>query len=211
MNRKARLYFSFRSPYSWMAVEKLARALPGAYEQLEFVPYWDPDQRTEEDLRARDAEFHYVPMSKAKHLYVLIDTKRMAERLGLPIHWPIDRDPWWEVPHLAWLAARRRGRPHSFYRAVVTARWIRGENICDPEVIRGLAVQTGLDGDELVGAVHAADLRAEGADCLARAYDDDIFGVPYLRLGRQRFWGLDRVDQFIEAYATTDLGRKAMR
>lgn len=208
MNRKARLYFSFRSPYSWMAVEKLTRALPEVHEELEFIPYWDPDERTEQGLRARDADFHYTAMSKAKHLYILGDTKRMAERLGLSIHWPIDREPCWEVPHLAWLAARRRGQEHSFYRAAVTARWTRGENICDPDVIRRLAQETALDGDELVGAVHSPELRGEGVDCLTHAYFDDVFGVPYLRMGRHRFWGLDRVDHFVEAYLTDPQSRK---
>jgi 2-hydroxychromene-2-carboxylate isomerase len=211
MNRNAHLYFSFRSPYSWMAVEKLARALPEVYEQIEFVPYWDPDEQTEQELRARDATFHYTPMSKAKHLYILIDTKRMAERLGLHLRWPIDREPCWEVPHLAWLAARRHGRAHSFYRAAVTARWTRGENICDPDVIRRLAAETALNADELVDAVNCAELRAEGLDCLTHAYDDDIFGVPYLRIGRHRFWGLDRVDQFVEAYLAAPRPRKAGR
>ena len=49
-----------------------------------------------------------------------------------------------------------------------------------------------------------ADVRAEGVDCLAAAYDDDVFGVPYLRLGRHRFWGLDRVDAFLEELARAE-------
>ena len=44
-------------------------------------------------------------MSRAKHRYLLLDIKRLADREGLPFAWPIDIDCWWELPHLAWLHA----------------------------------------------------------------------------------------------------------
>src|SRR5580700_5318229 len=135
MKRRPRIYFSFRSPYSWMAVERLRRALPDPHRALEFVPYWDPDQITERDLAARGGSFHYVQMSKAKHLYLLHDTKRLAGRLGLAMRWPIDIDPWWELPHLAFLAARAMGAEAEFYAGIAAARWERGENICEPRVL----------------------------------------------------------------------------
>lgn len=202
MRRQPQLYFSFRSPYSWMAVERLRAAIPDALERIEFIPYWDPDQTTEAALRARGAEFHYVSMSKAKHLYILMDTKRLAQRLALAMAWPIDVDQWWEVPHLAWLLARRKGRAAQLYDALAAARWLRGEDICERDVLAAAAAEAGLDGAEMVAAVDDPAIRAEGVECLSRAYDDDIFGLPYLRLGRHRFWGFDRIDQFLEIFAT---------
>jgi 2-hydroxychromene-2-carboxylate isomerase len=194
VTRRPRLYFSFRSPYSWLAVDRLARELPAIHDVVEFLPYWDPDPRTRAALAERDAGFHYTPMSRAKHLYLLGDTKRIAARRGLAMVWPIDRDPWWEVPHLAFLAAQRAGAAAEFYAAVAAARWARGEDVCDPPVLRGLADGIGLDGRALAAAPDDPQLRAAGVDCLVRAYRDDVFGIPYLRVGRQRFWGLDRVD-----------------
>jgi 2-hydroxychromene-2-carboxylate isomerase len=201
--RQPRLYFSFRSPYSWMALHRIAVARPDYAEQVLLLPYWDPDPTTEAALRARDAELHYVPMSKAKHLYILQDTKRIAARLGLSMAWPIDIDPWWEVPHLAWLRARRQGQGAELYAALCAARWGRGENICDPQVLRKAADAAGLDGTALAAAVDDPQTRAEGVDCLVRAYDDDVFGIPYGRVGRDRFWGLDRVDDFLRALGDT--------
>ncbi len=200
MKRRPRLYFSFRSPYSWLTVHRLRREVPDVFDRLDWFPYWDPDEKTAAALAERGAEFHYVQMSRAKHRYILLDTKRLAERTGLTMAWPIDVDPWWELPHLAWLAARRAGRAVPFYDALVAARWGRGEDICTPEVIGRAAVEAGLDP---VAAQHAPDdeeIRAEATDCLAAAYDDDVFGIPYLRWGRHRFWGLDRVDHFLAAW-----------
>ncbi|MGH3935804.1 MAG: 2-hydroxychromene-2-carboxylate isomerase [Pseudonocardiaceae bacterium] len=200
MKRAPRLHFSFRSPFSWMAVERLRSVVPDALRRIEFVPYWDPDPVTERLLAQRGAEFHYVQMSKAKHLYILHDTKRLARRLGLPMRWPIDRDPWWEVPHLAWLLARRLGAAEEFYSAVVAARWEQGRDVCQPDAIRELAVSMGLDSERLGCATEDPEIRAEAVDCLVAAYEDDIFGVPYFRFGRHRFWGFDRVDDFLAEY-----------
>lgn len=198
MNRRPRLYFSLRSPFSWMTVERLRREIPDLFDRFDLKPYWDPDQQTSAALIERGGEYHYVQMSKAKHLYILQDTKRTAARLGLAMAWPIDVDPWWELPHLGWLAAADRAEP--FYDALVDARWRRGEDICTPEVVSAAAIRAGLDPEAILAAPRDPAVRARGVDCLLAAYDDDVFGVPYLRLGRHRFWGLDRVDAFLEAY-----------
>ncbi|MER7274952.1 DsbA family protein [Dactylosporangium sp. NPDC000244] len=198
-SRAPRVYFSFRSPFSWMAVRRLCEAVPDAMTRLEFRPYWDPDPQTEAALTERGAEFHYVQMSRAKHRYILLDTKRLAARAGLRMVWPIDVDPWWELPHLAWLKARRLGRAEQFYAAATDARWEHGRDICEPVTLREVARAAGLDGDELAGAVHDPAIRAEGVDCLVAAYHDDVFGIPYCIAGRDRFWGLDRLDDFVAA------------
>jgi 2-hydroxychromene-2-carboxylate isomerase len=180
-----------------MALEALQRAVPEAHEQMEFVPFWEPDPRTAEAMTAHGAVLHYEAMSKAKHLYILQDTKRLAQRLGLTMAWPVDTQPWWEPAHLGWLAARRQGRARDFYDALIAARWQRGEDISRPEVVAAAGTSIGLDGAALAGAADDPELRAEGVACLVRAYEDDIFGVPYFRLGRERFWGLDRLAWFL--------------
>ncbi|MEJ2853332.1 MULTISPECIES: 2-hydroxychromene-2-carboxylate isomerase [unclassified Saccharothrix] len=199
------LYFNFRSPYSWMAVRRLRELLPDADRRVVFRPYWDADDDTAKAVADRDAEILYVPMSKAKHLYILGDTKRIAARFGYPMKWPVDiGNPWWERPHLAWLRARRLGAGREFYDAVVAARWERAENVCDEEVLARLATSVGLDAGELLSAAQDEQIRAEGVDALVDAYHDDVFGAPYFKLGRQRFWGLDRVADFVAALEARD-------
>lgn len=211
VRRGPRVHFSFRSPYTWMAITKLRRSIPDLDTRIEFIPYWDPDERTAAGLREAGAEFHYAPMTKAKHLYILHDTKRQAAALGLSMAWPIDDDPWWELPHLGWLLARRLGKAREFYDAVTAARWVHGADVCDENVIRAIGERVGIDGELLVSAPHDDDIRAESVASLVRAYEDDIFGVPYFRVGRHRFWGLDRVDAFAEALRDSlpDLGEPA--
>lgn len=198
MNRGPRVHFSLRSPFSWIAIHQLLRIVPDAHDVMEFIPYWDPDARTEAALSARGASFHYMAMSKAKHMYILHDTKRLTQRLGLQMAWPVDIEPWWEVPHLGWLQARREGKAAEFYDALVTARWRQGGNICDRAAVAALATSAGLDGQAVANACQDDDIRAEATECLVRAYEDDIFGIPYFRIGRHRFWGYDRLRAFLD-------------
>lgn len=204
--RRPRLYFSFRSPYSWLTVHRLREARPDAFTAIDWYPYWDPDARTSAALADRRAEFHYVQMSRAKHLYLLLDTKRLAQRLGLPMAWPVDVDPCWELPHLAFLAARREGCGEAFYDAVIRARWERGDDICTPEVVEAAAKEAGLAPGVATGAPDDDATRAEAVECLVAAYEDDIFGIPYLRFGRHRFWGYDRLDDFLAVSAAAASG-----
>ncbi|MFF5207125.1 2-hydroxychromene-2-carboxylate isomerase [Streptosporangium sp. NPDC000396] len=203
MSRRPRLYFSLRSPYSWLTVLRLRETVPEVFEAMECYPYWDPDARTSLALAQRGGEFHYIQMSRAKHLYMLLDTKRLAEQQGLAMAWPIDVDPWWELPHLAWLLARREGRAWEFYEAVTEARWGRGDNICDPGVIRAAAERAGLDPERTVRAPEDPSIREEAVGCLYQAYLDDVFGIPYLKWGRHRFWGFDRLDAFLDVWQPT--------
>lgn len=203
MKRRPRVYFSLRSPFSWFAMRQLEERLPEADQLFDFVPFFEPDADFKRELEERGAEFHYVPMSKAKHLYILQDTKRLAQRYGYPMVWPIDVDPWWVLPHLAWLKARRLGVHREYYRAVMQARWERGEDICETDVLHRILTDAGLQADTLVAAPSDPEIREEGLQALVQVYEDDIFGVPYFKLGFHRFWGLDRLDDFLAALDAT--------
>lgn len=195
--RRPRVFFSFRSPFSWMALRRMSERLGDLEEHVDLIPFFEPDAESAAELERRGGTFHYVAMSKAKHLYILNDTKRLAQRFGYDLVWPVDVDPWWELPHLAWLRARSLGCQREFYTAVTAARWERGENICEEPVLGATLGRAGLPVADLLAAPHDPDIRREGVDALLQVYQDDVFGVPYFRSGPHRFWGVDRVDDFL--------------
>ncbi|EST28976.1 2-hydroxychromene-2-carboxylate isomerase [Streptomyces roseochromogenus] len=195
-----KFYFSLHSPYSWMASRLLAERCPDALESMQWIPYFYPDEQTWKSMAERGIELHYADMSKAKHLYILQDVKRLSARFGFDMAWPVDREPWWVLPHHAWLAAKRTGDQNALYWALVEARWGRGENICDRETVRKIADAAGLDGEALSAAPEDPELREEGMAAQEAAYLDDVFGAPYFKIGPQRYWGLDRLDDFIAGF-----------
>ncbi len=190
-------YFSFRSPYSWIGARLLQERLGAAFQRLTLVPFWEPDAATLQLLRQRGGETPYMPMSRAKHLYILQDIKRLTTRLGYTMQWPVDLDAWWDLPHLAYLKAHAAGRGRAFFDAIHTARWEHAADICNGAVLQRIAVQIGMEPALLVNAPADVETRAAGADALYQAYQQGVFGVPFFTLGHEKFWGVDRVEDFV--------------
>jgi len=167
--------------------------------ELDYIPTWEPDKVTLALLQERGGKVLYHPMSREQHLYILQDIKRLATNLGYRIAWPVDHEPWWELPNLACLAARQQGKGREFFHHLYRTRWEEGGNICSPEVIRRLADELDLDTEAVLRAPENPELRREGAEALLRCYRDGVFGVPFFVVGHEKFWGVDRISLFVAA------------
>ncbi|MFG3283174.1 2-hydroxychromene-2-carboxylate isomerase [Streptomyces sp. NPDC048111] len=196
-DRTPTFYFSLRSPYSWLAHRDLTREHPDIADAVRWRPFFEPDELSTRLLTEAGGSFPYTAMSRAKHLYVLQDVGRIAKSRGIALRWPVDRDPVWEVPHLAHLVAERAGLGRAYVAAVYRARWEQGRDICDRAVIGGIGAELGLDPAELANACDDPELRAEGVRLLLDVDTDGVFGVPFFVHGFNRFWGLDRLPAFV--------------
>lgn len=194
--REPRFYFSLRSPYSWLAYRELLERYGDVAARVEWVPFWEPDERSTRMLTELRCRFPYSAMSRAKHLYVLQDVGRLAHARRIPLVWPVDREPVWEIPHLGYLVARAVGRGPDYIAATYRARWEHGRDICDRSTIGEIAATIGLDRDEVEAASDSPVLRTEGAEILRQICQDGVFGVPFFVHGFSRYWGLDRLDDF---------------
>ncbi|GAA4548849.1 2-hydroxychromene-2-carboxylate isomerase [Amycolatopsis samaneae] len=191
-----RIYFSLRSPYSWLAYRDLIGRYPALARALEWRPFWEPDETSLRALTGAGGRFHYTPMSKAKNLYILRDVRRLTAERGLDLTWPVDRKPHWEVPHLAYLAAAEAGRGPGFVALAYRRRWEQGADLCARATIADIAGELGLDPAPLTSAVDDPRLRAKGVAALLDLDRDGVFGVPFFCCGTEKFWGLDRLDGF---------------
>jgi predicted DsbA family dithiol-disulfide isomerase len=95
--------------------------------------------------------------------------------------------------------AQRLGKGPEFFWAAHRARWEGGRNIWSVETVRELAGEVGLPPDAVACAPDDPSVRREGAEALLRAYRDHVFGVPFFVKGRERFWGVDRLEGFLSA------------
>lgn len=204
-----KFYFSLRSPYSWLAYRDLGTRHRELAGRLEWIPFWEPDEVSLRMLADAGGKFVYTPMSRAKHLYVLQDVRRLATERGLSFAWPVDRAPWWEVPHLGYLVAKRHNRGPEFLEQAYRARWEQGRDVCDRSVVAEIGESVGIDPGEVRDAVENPRVRAEGVEALLSIYRDGVFGVPFFVRGYDRYWGVDRLATFAAAVEGADADAEA--
>jgi len=183
-----RFYFSFRSPYSWLAFHRIDRAVEGLPVEIRRIPVWPP-KNFDNDPAA----------SPVKLRYLLADVGRMAEAYGLPLRWPKVRETNWVLPHTAYLHAEDRGKGLAFARAVYAARFSEGRDVGDPETLARLAAACGLDSEETLRAARDPALEGRVAAGIMEGAKEGLFGVPFLVYRDQAFWGNDRLEWLVRA------------
>jgi 2-hydroxychromene-2-carboxylate isomerase len=179
-----RFYFSFRSPYSWLAFPRMELAAQHAGLALEYIPVFPPADFPNDPTR---------PPSKAA--YILHDVQRLARAYGLDFKMPAVLDCEWVRPHAAFVHAHDQGRGPAFARAVFTARFSRGEAVADDAVIAACAEEVGLAAAPLLAAQDDRQLQERVVLGMIRGVQEDgLFGVPLAVYRGERFWGNDRIE-----------------
>lgn len=198
------LFWSFRSPYSYLVTKRLvalerdhdvkavvrpvypiAVRIPGFFKQVN--PMWPP--------------------------YLMKDTRRIAEMEGLPYAWP-SPDPILmdmksgevatDQPYISRLTragvlAAERGQGLAFLDEVSSVIFGGVKNWHEGDHLRNAAKRAGLDMDELdaVAAKEADRLEAVIAENEAAQKAAGHWGVPLMAFEGEPFFGQDRVDHLV--------------
>jgi 2-hydroxychromene-2-carboxylate isomerase len=194
-----RWYFSLRSPYSYLAFCDLTQRYPDVLDQLDWIPSWEPDEPSRRLLDEAHLPLPYVEMTRAKNFYILQDARRLAAARGLTLTWPVDRNPRWDACHLGYLVAQDAGRGRDYLALAYRARWEQGRDLCDPATIVDITTELGLPAGPMAGATEDPEVRRRGVDCLIRSCRDGVFGVPFFVVGRNRYFGVDRLRAVVAA------------
>ena len=202
MTLKADLYFSYRSPYSYLAI--------GRYRAMTEEYNVDIALRIVWPIAVRDPDLLFTGNPKAPR-YIVKDSMRAGEFLGIPIRWPRpdpviqERDAGKiakEQPLIRRVcrighAAVRRDKGMAFADEVSKVifsgevdNWHEGDHLA------GAAARAGLDLAEL-DAEALSDV--EGLDAEIAANQDALdasghWGVPTLVFEGEPFFGQDRVE-----------------
>jgi 2-hydroxychromene-2-carboxylate isomerase len=179
-----RFYFSFRSPYAWLAAERLESELgdlPVAIARLPIYP--TPDLFPNDPAAMPD-----------KIAYLVQDVARLARERGLTIRFPSAAEPDWSISHAAFLGAERQGAGHRFMLEVFRKRFAEGLDLGADGVIADAARLAGLDPDTILSAAHSEQLRAQASAGWRLGVERDrIFGVPSFVYAGKLYWGQDRI------------------
>ena len=201
MTLQADLFFSFRSPYSYLAIGRY-RAMAEEYDLAIAL-------RTVLPIAIRDPSILFTGSPNVGR-YIFIDAARSAQMLGSPYRWPrpdpvvqnlMTREIAADQPHIHRLcrmgqAAERRGKGLAFADEVSRVIWSGsvddwhlGDHIAEA------CARAGLDFAELEGeaAADAAALDAEIAANQSALEAAGHWGVPTLVFQGEPFFGQDRI------------------
>ncbi len=180
--RELAVYFSFRSPYSYLA---LARLVPYCTHQdirLMVHPVLPMVQRG-------------VALSSAKRRYILRDAAREARRQRIPFA-PL-RDPLPAVDGLlhTLLSAAETARP-VLALALMRLAWAEGRSLVGEDERRGAARATGVSIGKSVERERVDNIVAHNhAQLSAMGH----WGVPVLVCDQANVWGQDRFPLFLHS------------
>lgn len=199
------LFWSFRSPYSYLALPKVARLL--ALYDFEVVA------RPVYPLAVRDPTFFQRTNPKFAR-YVMIDSWRVAQSEGIPFRFPrpdpiVQNMQTLEVaadqPHITRLtrlgaAAQRAGRGLPFITEVSRVLWDGSvDNWHQGDHLARAAARAGFDLDCLDRAI-ADDPATYDEVIRGNERDHDAsghWGVPTFVFEKEPFFGQDRLDLLI--------------
>jgi len=176
------MWFSFRSPYSYLALEQIEEVL---------APYGVPlVLRPMLPLVSRGGQLPQV-----KRMYIVRDAKREADRLGIPFGElcdPLGKG----IDHLLALShwANQRGKLLALARSAMRGIWTEARDMSEYVDLRHVVERAELPWDEakaaLGGNTEAAKWAQGNAADLAVI---GLWGVPSFRCGDLVTWGQDRL------------------
>jgi len=176
------VWFSFRSPYSWIAfprVRKLARHY-GARLELRFI---------------LPMVMRGLPVPPVKRMYITLDTKREADRVDLPYGCIVDPVGAGAARALAVLHhAIPLGCGEEFAELGMRAAFADGIALAEDAGLYDVARRAGLT-DELTAAALADGSWRTVAEANRQAlFDAGLWGAPTYRVnGGPAHWGQDRL------------------
>jgi 2-hydroxychromene-2-carboxylate isomerase len=180
--RVLHMFLSFRSPYSYIALPR-ARALAahyGAELRLRFV---------------LPMVMRGLPVPRAKRIYITLDTKREAERLGLPFGRIVDPVGAGVERGLAVLHhAITAGRGEAFALSFLQGVFAEGIDAASDSGLRLLSQRAGLELASVTAALADSSWRDVAEANRAEMLNGGLWGVPSFRVDYgPMVWGQDRL------------------
>jgi 2-hydroxychromene-2-carboxylate isomerase len=137
---------------------------------------------------------------KGKVEYEMLEIRRFAtrNRIGkfrLNPHFPVNT----LLLMRALVAAHEAGCQAAYVEMGLKGMWEDGLKLDDPEVLTKAIDAAGLDGKGLLAAAQSDPVKQKLADNTAKAVERGVFGLPAFFVGKEMFWGKERLGQVEEA------------
>jgi 2-hydroxychromene-2-carboxylate isomerase len=184
-------YYAIGSRYSYLASTQLEKLAADTSATIRWVPL---NSATLRSMRGVDP-FRGTPLSvQYEWPWREQDAKRWAALYGVPFietHGRVEYDP--ELLALACTAARRLGKVEPFSKALFRVMFGSEIRIIDRRVCIDVAEYCGIAAGNFDEALDAPATRLELDLAQAKAITLRVPGVPSFIVGREVFWGNDRI------------------
>lgn len=185
-------FFSFRSPYSYLAMERVARLAADWGCRLRLSPVLPMVTRG-------------MPVPAAKRRYIVLDAAREARALGIPFGRICDPlGPGVERCLALTHAMRDDPRPMDLPLALAGAVFARGQDLARDRVLRTVLAESGMSWEQARTAMSDEAWRDWVAVNRERLDSARLWGVPCLRYAKIACWGQDRLWMIEDALAATN-------
>jgi len=186
MLEKLEFYFSFRSPYSWLALYRINLIKDELPVEIKMIPVFPAKDKNDVMLSNRE-----------KVKYITKDIARITTAYGLEIKWPDPFDTDWLITHTAYIYAEEQGKGLPFCLALYQARFLQGKDIGDENILRELATANGLDAQALIDAPGNRQYKKKLLGGMSNAKHAGVFGVPFFVYKDSAYWGNDRLEWLV--------------
>ena len=191
--REIEFFFDYGSPASYLAYTQMPRVAQRTGAEIVYRPFLLGG--------VFKATGNRSPIEiPPKGAWMMGDLARFAKRYGVPYV----RNPHFPLNTLnlmrGAIAAENEGRLIPYSDAIFRAVWADQRNMEDPIVIADVLREAGFDPAAMMAAIGTAQvkdgLRANTEEAVARG----VFGAPTFFVGKELFFGQDRLD-FVEEEA----------
>ncbi|MBO9354161.1 2-hydroxychromene-2-carboxylate isomerase [Bordetella petrii] len=187
------MWFDFASPYSYLAMARLEPLARQAGVEVVLRPFLlGPIFQAQ---GWNDSPFRLFP---GKGAYMMRDIARLADKYGIGYQRPS------QFPRMSVLSARvallGQDQPwgRDFCLAAFHANFVDDQDIQDEAVVGALLDGLQLDGQALVVQARQESTKEALRRQVDRARELGIFGAPSLMVGREMFWGNDRLEDALQ-------------
>jgi len=191
--REIEFFFDYGSPASYLAYTQMPRVAQRTGAEIVYRPFLLGG--------VFKATGNRSPIEiPPKGAWMMGDLARFAKRYGVPYV----RNPHFPINTLnlmrGAIAAENEGRLIPYSDAIFRAVWADQRNMEDPIVIAAVLREAGFDPAAMMAAIGTAQvkdrLRANTEEAVSRG----VFGAPTFFVGKELFFGQDRLD-FVEEEA----------
>lgn len=184
-----KVYFNFRSPYCYLASKRMFDVILSPDTRIIWCPLGGWSGRS-----APDRVAYKLPIVRQ-------DVARWCRRMKIPfLPPPPETDP--TNAALGSLFAEQVGRLPEYVLEVMREEWEFGQNIGLIEPLLRAGKRAGIEPNQLEQALTDNNGIAKLHEFEESAKVDGAFGVPTFIVGKEVFWGNDRLDFLAEHIAS---------